>query len=51
MPLEFVDVEVEADCGRRREEKNQKPFRVLLAKKVSYNARAVGNSIFDWDDK
>lgn len=48
------DVEVEADCGRRTEEKSKSIPSVKgpqeLAKKVSYKARAVGNSVFDWDD-
>ncbi|CAH8282881.1 unnamed protein product [Eruca vesicaria subsp. sativa] len=48
------DVEVGADCGKRTEEKSKSIPSVKgpqeLAKKASYKARAVGNSIFDWDD-
>ncbi|ESQ47718.1 hypothetical protein EUTSA_v10019982mg [Eutrema salsugineum] len=51
--LEFA-VEVEADCGRRKEEKSKSVPSVKgpqeLAKKVSYKARAVENDVFDWDD-
>ncbi|XP_010488161.1 PREDICTED: uncharacterized protein LOC104766044 [Camelina sativa] len=51
--LEF-GFEVEADCGRRTEEKS-KCVPVLkgpqeLAKKLSYKSGTVGNCIFDWDD-
>ncbi|XP_010466389.1 PREDICTED: uncharacterized protein LOC104746574 [Camelina sativa] len=51
--LEF-GFEVEADCGRRTEEKS-KCVPVFkgpqeLAKKLSYKSGAVGNCIFDWDD-
>ncbi|EOA29492.1 hypothetical protein CARUB_v10012880mg [Capsella rubella] len=46
--------EVEADCGRRTEEKSK--FVPIfkgpqeLAKKLSYKSGAVGNCVFDWDD-
>ncbi|CAH8261317.1 unnamed protein product [Arabidopsis lyrata] len=51
--LEF-DFEVEADYGRKTEEKS-KFVQIFkgpqeLAKKVSYKSGAVGNDIFDWDD-
>ncbi|XP_010510244.1 PREDICTED: uncharacterized protein LOC104786514 [Camelina sativa] len=51
--LEF-GFEVEADCGRRTEEKS-KCVPVFkgpqeLAKKLSYKSEAVENCIFDWDD-
>ncbi|KAH0879960.1 hypothetical protein HID58_067354 [Brassica napus] len=48
------DVEAEADYGRRTEEKLDKISSVKgpleLAKKASYKARALGNSMFEWDD-
>ncbi|CAA7037165.1 unnamed protein product [Microthlaspi erraticum] len=51
--VEFA-LDVEPDCGRRREEKSKCVASVKgpqeLAKKVSYQARAVGNAVFDWDD-
>nr|VDC71892.1 unnamed protein product [Brassica rapa] len=63
--LKFVDklisesglnlgVEVEADYGRRTEKKLDKISSVKgpleLAKKASFKARALGNSMFEWDD-
>ncbi|KAF8045322.1 hypothetical protein N665_5191s0002 [Sinapis alba] len=48
------DVEVEDDCGRRTEEKSKSIPSVKgpleLAKKASYKARGLGNSVFEWDD-
>ncbi|CAH8361717.1 unnamed protein product [Eruca vesicaria subsp. sativa] len=48
------DVEVEADYGRRTEETFNKIPSVKgpqeLAKKASYKARALVNTMFEWDD-